>query len=71
MRQNARDHFFRIAAFAKYLRTFERMVGGIGPALVIEVVKQPDDAPRLFMVAELVSRTLASRLRHSCNAGGD
>jgi hypothetical protein len=52
------NHFLGIATFAKNFRTFvgvlfSRVVGGIGPALVIEIVEKAGESPEIFVGFEL------------------
>ena len=46
------NHVFRIAALFQNLGALQRMVRRVGPALVIEVVQQADNAPCLRVFAE-------------------
>jgi hypothetical protein len=43
----------RIASLFENRGPFERMVGGIGPTLIIEIVQQPRRPPFLLILAEL------------------
>ena len=53
MRFDGVNHVLGVASLAEDLRTFEGMVRGIGPALIVEIVQQPDDAPFLFVFVQL------------------
>jgi hypothetical protein len=49
------DHVRGIAVVAEDLGPTQRVVGRIGPALVVKVMEQADSAPFLFVLAELAS----------------
>ena len=51
VRQDRARHPLRIALLAQDLDAAERMVRRVGPALVVEVVEQRDDAPVLLVLA--------------------
>ena len=51
MRADRVDYFLGIARGAQDGRALQRMIGGIGPALVIEIVQEADDAPGFFIGA--------------------
>src|SRR5713226_5308090 len=53
MRENRADHPFLVPLLAKNLRAAKRMIFLTRPPLVVEVVKQRDGAPCLFVLAEL------------------
>ena len=55
------DHVVGITAFLQDRRPLERMVGRIGPALIIEVMEQPDGPPFLFVLTKLAGIRAASR----------
>src|SRR5437667_2385142 len=54
MREDRADHPLRIAALAQNLAAAHRMITERRPALVVEIMKQRDDAPSLFILAELL-----------------
>jgi hypothetical protein len=51
------NHFFRVSAFAENFRAFvgmflRGMMGGVGPAFVVEIVEQACEGPEIFVSAE-------------------
>src|ERR1700722_1148580 len=60
MAENCVDHFFGVAAFAENFGTFVgmflgRVLGGVGPAFVIEIMEQTGEGPEVFLGAKFTS----------------
>ena len=53
MRQDRADDFFSHTALAEKARAFARVVGRIGPALVIEIMDEAGDAPQVNVLTEM------------------